>query len=254
MATIPIPAVIVGLDDLRLFPRDDDKNGPNGSPVGSDVEDENGNSQQSLQQQAQAAAANAANTNAGNNANQNKHVRPTLYTTVADDPPSFWGCLGKCDFEGCECVYFSGKFGECQNCHHENLFHQTKVRRIDLEKKKAADALKKQKNRRHIVTREEEESKKQEEANKPPEFVNTYPCGVQDCECKRMAQPVGYDPSLLIPKLCKSCKHAEIYHVKQNKDDKKNKGGKSARGNKSAPNTSRSNKGDKSGKKSAKKK
>ncbi len=46
--------------------------------------------------------------------------------------------LGKCDFEGCECVFFSGKFGECQNCHHENLFHQTKVRRIDLEKKQAA--------------------------------------------------------------------------------------------------------------------
>lgn len=89
------------------------------------------------------------------------------------------------------------------------------------------DALKKMKYRRHIPTQQELDEQKVQAENKPPEPVNTYPCEVMDCECKRMLQPAGWDAAMPLPKLCRNCKHAEMYHVKVKKgDEKKNKSSK----------------------------
>lgn len=97
-----------------------------------------------------------------------------------------------------------------------------------------ADALKRMKHRRHIPTQKEIDEQKVQEENKPPEPVNTYPCDVADCECKRMAQPAGWDPATLLPKLCRTCKHAEMYHIKRRAEDKKKRRGATAKGSKSA--------------------
>lgn len=153
MATIPVPAVFVPLADPRLFPSAEDL---------------------------EAARQKAREDNLAPS-------RPVLYTSVGDDAPDNAGCLGKCDAAGCECLYFAGKGGSCSRCNHANLYHRVKIRRVDLEAKMAADALKKQKHRRHIPTQREIEEQKEQEVNKPPELINTYPCDVPDCECKRSA-------------------------------------------------------------------
>lgn len=189
MATIPVPAIFVPTNDPRLFP-----------------------SEEMLEKERQEAREK-----------QLPPTRPILFTTVGDDPPENAGCKGKCDFANCECLYFAGEGGECARCKHANLYHRVKIRRVDLEAKAAADALKKMKHRRHIPTQKEIEEQKVQEENKPPEPVNTYPCEVADCECKRMSQPPGWDPATLLPKLCRTCKHAEMYHVKI-PGGKKNKG------------------------------
>lgn len=192
MATLPVPAVVVSTDDPRLFP-----------------------SEEALERERAEAREK-----------QLPPVRPTLYTTVGDDPPPNAGCKGKCDYASCDCLYFSGVSGVCARCGHANLYHRVKIRRSDLEAKAAADALRRAKYRRHIPTQKEIEEAKEMEVNKPPEPVNTYPCDVADCECKRMAQPVGWDPNLLLPKLCRTCKHAEMYHVKRKKvREKRNSSG-----------------------------
>jgi hypothetical protein len=82
------------------------------------------------------------------------------------------------------------------------------------------------KHRRHIPTQQEIEEQKVHAENKPPEPVNTYPCEVLDCECKRMLQPAGWDPAMPLPKLCRNCKHAEMYHVKLKKGEEKKKSSK----------------------------
>lgn len=200
MATIPVPAVVVTTSDPRLFP-----------------------SEEQLERERAEAREK-----------QLPPTRPVLYTTVSDDPALNKGCKGKCDFLGCECLYFAGKGGDCARCNHANLYHRVKIRRIDLEAKAAADALKNMKYRRHIPTLQEIEEMKMQEESKPPEPVNTYPCDVDDCECKKMQQPAGWDSTLGVPKLCRSCKHAEMYHLKRKKDDKKRRGattkGKSGKG------------------------
>jgi len=211
MASVPVPAVFVPTSDPRLFPSAEDL---------------------------EAARIKAREENL-------PPSRPVLYTTVGDDPPANAGCLGKCDARDCECLYFAGKGGTCARCNHANLYHRVKIRRVDLEAKMAADALKRQKHRRHIPTQRELEEAKEAEVNKPPEPVNTYPCDVMDCECKRMLQPIGWDSALPFPKLCRGCKHAEMYHVKRRKDDPKNKkGGKSLTGKKgSKPGSAASGRG-----------
>jgi hypothetical protein len=153
MASIPVPAVFVSsLTDPRLFPSAEDL---------------------------EAARVEARDKGL-------PPSRPTLYTTVGDDPPPNAGCLGKCDALDCECLYFAGKHsGTCARCGHANLYHRVKIRRVDLEAKMAADALKKQKHRRHIPTQREIEEQKEQEVNAKPEPVNTYPCDVLDCECKK---------------------------------------------------------------------
>ena len=226
MATIPVPAVIVSTSDPRLFPSEEER------------------------ERERAEAREKAL----------PPSRPVLYTTVSDDPPENKGCLGKCDFAACECLYFAGKGGVCGRCSHANLYHRVKIRRVDLEAKMAAgantgirkrsaqavrlrllqcngllrfrvcdgaalqtnalllcrngapcssprcvsvsaiaatvsrpcccpsDALKKMKHRRHIPTQKEIEEQKVQEENKPPEPINTYPCDVMDCECKKSVQ------------------------------------------------------------------
>jgi len=218
-ATVPIPAIVVPTSDPRLFP-----------------------TEEMLEKDRMEAKEK-----------QLPPMRPVLYTTVVEDPPPAVGCKGKCDFKGCECLYFAQPKprppesvdsisshvssgppppepnpGECLKCGHANLYHRVKIRRVDLEAKAAADALKKMKHRRHIPTLKEIEEQKEQEVNKPPEPVNTYPCDVPDCECKKMQQPPGWDPATLVPKLCRNCRHAEMYHIKRKKEDKnKRRGGSS---------------------------
>jgi len=200
MATPAVPAVFVpDLDDARLFPQDEsaesNRDGAPPAPVSSVIITASGGA-----------------------------TRPTLYTTVGDDPPQNAGCKGKCDYAGCECLYFAGKeSGTCARCSHANLYHRVKIRRVDLEAKAAADAAKREKHRRHIPTQQEIEEMKQKEETKPPEPVNTYPCDVPDCECKKMAQPLNFDPASPFPKLCRTCKHAEVYHIKRPKGEKDKK-------------------------------
>jgi hypothetical protein len=106
MATIPVPAVIVSTADPRLFPSEEER------------------------ERERAEAREKAL----------PPSRPVLYTTVSDDPPENKGCLGKCDFASCECLYFAGKGGVCGRCSHANLYHRVKIRRVDLEAKMAAGA------------------------------------------------------------------------------------------------------------------
>jgi len=185
MATLPVPAIFVPTNDPRLFPTEEDL-----EKIRAETREK-----------------------------QLLPSRPILYTTVGEKPPENAGCKGKCDFKECECLYFSGKkSGECAKCGHANLYHRVKIRRVDLEAKMEADALKRMKHRRHIPTQKELDEQKEKEESKPPEPVNTYPCDVEDCECKRMGQPANWDPlTALFPKLCRICKHAEMYHVKRKK-------------------------------------
>lgn len=150
-ASIPLPAVVVPLADGRLFPTEEDRE----------------------RERIEAREKNLPPT------------RPVLYTTVSEEPNENLGCRGKCDYAGCECLYHAGKGGDCARCKHANLYHRVKIRRVDLEAKLAADALKKMKIRKHIPTQKEIEEQKEQEVNKPPEPVNTYPCDVADCECKK---------------------------------------------------------------------
>lgn len=199
MASIPIPAVFVGLSDPRLFPSEEDRE------------------RDRLEAREKSLPPS----------------RPILFTTVGDDPPENLGCKGKCDAKDCECIEFAGKGGECVRCKHANLYHRVKIRRVDLEAKAAAAALKHEKHRRHIPTQREIDEQKVSEENKPPEPVNTYPCDVADCECKKMLQPSGWDSSVLLPKLCRGCKHAEMYHVKRPKDAKAGRSGGTGKGSSS---------------------
>jgi hypothetical protein len=153
MSTIPVPAIFVATSDVRLFPTEE------------------------MLEKERVEARDK----------QLPPTRPILFTTVdVDEVVANHGCVGKCDFAACECLYFSGKEGGiCARCTHANLYHRVKIRRIDLEAKAAADALKREKHRRHIPTQREIDEQKVSEENKAPETINTYPCDVPDCECKK---------------------------------------------------------------------
>src|SRR5688572_4334770 len=131
MATIPVPAIVVPTSDPRLFP-----------------------TEEMLEKERVEAREK-----------QLLPTRPILFTTVGDDPAQNVGCKGKCDFAGCECLYMAGQGGDCGRCGHANLYHRVKIRRVDLEAKAAADALKKMKHRRHIPTQKEVEEQKVQEEN-----------------------------------------------------------------------------------------
>jgi hypothetical protein len=56
-----------------------------------------------------------------------------------------------------------------------------------------------------------------------------------------MLQPAGWDSNSQWPKLCRNCKHAEMYHIKRKKEDKNARRSKTGKGSaaSSAANTAR---------------
>jgi hypothetical protein len=97
-------------------------------------------------------------------------------------------CLaaGYCDFLDCNCIAYCGKSGTCRRCSHPNLYHQVKVRRVDLIARAAADEAHANRfRRRKLVEQQMAEQKQTEQAATVVQsntFLNTYPCSVIDCE------------------------------------------------------------------------
>ena len=159
-----------------------------------------------------------------------------------DVPPEYVGARGDCFFGDCDCRFFIGGSGVCTSCRHPNTFHslrptrEAEAQRRDDDIRRARIFTKRQIRLQREADAQATRTAAERAANAKSPRLTAPPCTVRACECARFevqqvavsvltptaaaaAAVTTVDSAAVLsdmtaPRLCRKCRHAELYHIK----------------------------------------